>query len=147
MELGAALPGRLKLSRGKGKYILKQAFADLVPPEIRGRHKKGFASPTRGWFAGPLRSFARDLLLSPEARGRGLFETSAVESLLARHAAGEDHGERIWNLVVLEQWHRELVDGRLRFQSAVAETAERLAREAGAPTGATAGRPHTPGGG
>jgi len=142
MELGAALPGKFKLNRGKGKYILKQAFADLLPPEIRGRRKKGFGSPTRGWFAGPLRSFARDLLLSPEARGRGLLDISAVERLLARHAAGEDHGERIWNLVILEQWHRELVDGRSRFQSTVAETAERLAREAGEPTGATAGRPY-----
>jgi asparagine synthase (glutamine-hydrolysing) len=136
MELGAALPGRLKLHRGKGKYILKKAFADLVPPAIRGRRKKGFASPTRGWFAGPLRQFARDLLLSPEARQRDLFDPSAVEHLLARHAAGEDHGERIWNLVVLEQWHRELVDGRSRFQSAMAETAERLASEAAARLGA-----------
>jgi hypothetical protein len=76
-------------------------------------------------------------LLSPEARGRGLLDTSAVERLLARHAAGEDHGERIWNLVILEQWHRELVDGRSRFQSTVAETAERLAREAGEPMGTT----------
>jgi asparagine synthase (glutamine-hydrolysing) len=143
MELGAALPGRLKLHRGKGKYILKQAFADLVPPAIRSRRKKGFASPTRGWFAGRLRQFARDLLLSPEARQRGLFDISEVERLLARHAAGEDHGERIWNLVVLEQWHRELVDGRAHFQSEVAATAERLAREAGA----TAGRPYTEGAG
>jgi asparagine synthase (glutamine-hydrolysing) len=132
MELGAALPGRFKLRRGKGKVILKQAFADLVPPEIRGRRKKGFASPTRGWFAGPLRPFARELLLSPEARHRDLFDIGAVEHLLARHAAGEDHGERIWNLVVLEQWHRELVDNRARFQSAVAGTADHLASEAAA---------------
>ena len=134
MELGAALPGRFKLRRGKGKVILKQAFADLVPPEIRGRRKKGFASPTRGWFAGPLRPFARELLLSPEARQRDLFDIGAVEHLLARHAAGEDHGERIWNLVVLEQWHRELVDNRARFQSAVARTADHLASEAAART-------------
>jgi len=147
MELGAALPGRLKLRRGKGKYILKQAFADLVPPAIRGRRKKGFASPTRGWFAGPLRSFARELLLSPEARRRDLFDISAVERLLARHAAGEDHGERIWNLVVLEQWHRELVDGRSHFQSAMAKTADRLASEAGDATGASPGRPCTRGAG
>jgi len=139
MELGASLPGRLKLHGGKGKYILKQAFADVVPPAIRGRRKKGFASPTRGWFAGPLRQFARDLLLSPEARQRGLFDMGAVERLLARHASGEDHGERIWNLVVLEQWHRELVDGRAHFQSEVAATAERLAREVS--ERATAGRP------
>jgi asparagine synthase (glutamine-hydrolysing) len=129
MELGAALPGRLKLRRGQGKYILKQAFADVVPPEIRDRRKKGFASPVRGWFGGPLRSFARERLLSPEARGRGLFEAAAIERLLARHAAGEDHGERIWNLVVLEEWYREMVDGRAHFQAEVEERAMALAQE------------------
>ena len=128
MELAAALPGHLKLRKGKGKYILKKAFADLVPEVIRERRKKGFASPTRGWFAGPLRQFARDLLLSQHARGRGLFDTARVERLLDRHQAGEDHGERIWNLVVLEQWHRELVDGRARFMRDVEETAQQLGR-------------------
>ena len=102
VELGAALPGRFKLRRGKGKFILKQAFADLVPPAIIERRKKGFALPTGRWLAGRLHGFARELLLSTAARQRGLFAPAAVESLLDRHRAGEDHGERIWNLMVLE---------------------------------------------
>jgi asparagine synthase (glutamine-hydrolysing) len=131
MELGAALPGRLKLRDRKGKYILKKAFADKVPEEIRERRKKGFASPMRNWFAGPLRGFAHDLLLSPEARGRGLFKPEAVEQLLDRHQAGEDCGERIWNLVILEQWHREFVDGRQHFMREVDTLARTLARDEG----------------
>ena len=115
VELGAALPGRFKLRRGKGKFILKQAFADLVPPAIIERRKKGFALPTGRWLAGRLHGFARELLLSTAARQRGLFAPAAVESLLDRHRAGEDHGERIWNLMVLETWFRELVDGRASF--------------------------------
>jgi len=115
MEFAARLPAHLKMKGGKGKAILKRAFADVIPPEILNRKKKGFASPTRGWFAGPLRQFARDLLLSPEARARQLFRPEAVEHLLSRNAAGEDHGERIWNLVFLEQWYRELVDDRAHW--------------------------------
>jgi asparagine synthase (glutamine-hydrolysing) len=126
MEFAARLPGRFKLRNGRGKYVLKRAFADVIPEEILSRPKKGFASPTRGWFAGPLRAFARELLLAPEARARGLFEVGAVEDLLARHASGEDHGERIWNLVVLEQWYRELVDQRATW---VATTRARAAIE------------------
>jgi asparagine synthase (glutamine-hydrolysing) len=120
VELGAALPGRFKLRRGKGKFILKQAFADLVPPAIIERRKKGFALPTGRWLAGRLHGFARELLLSTAARQRGLFAPAAVESLLERHRAGEDHGERIWNLMVLETWFRELVDGRTSFVREVA---------------------------
>jgi asparagine synthase (glutamine-hydrolysing) len=129
MELGAALPGRFKLRNRKGKYILKKAFADKIPEAIRERRKKGFSSPMRNWFAGPLRGFARNMLLSPEARNRGLFDPQGIERLLARHCAGEDHGERIWNLVILEQWHRELVDGRARFMGEVEATAQSLARD------------------
>jgi asparagine synthase (glutamine-hydrolysing) len=129
VELGAALPGRLKLRGRKGKHILKRAFADLVPAEIVHRKKKGFALPTGPWLRGRLHGFARETLLSDAARARGLFRPEAVADLLDRHRAGEDHGERLWNLIVLETWHRELVDGRAAFAREAAATAERIARE------------------
>ncbi|HVR61150.1 MAG TPA: asparagine synthase (glutamine-hydrolyzing) [Polyangia bacterium] len=129
MELGAALPGRLKLRAGKGKYILKQAFADLLPAAIVNRKKKGFSLPTARWFRGRLFDFAHDLLLSDAARARGLFDPAALEALLGRHRAGEDHGERLWNLCVLETWHREMVDGRPAFIREVADKARALAAQ------------------
>jgi asparagine synthase (glutamine-hydrolysing) len=121
VELGAALPGRWKLRLGKGKRILKEAFADLIPEPILNRTKRGFALPTRRWLAGRLHGFARELLLSPAAAGRGLFQPAAVEDLLDRHRGGEDHGERLWNLMVLETWFREMVDGREAFVREVAK--------------------------
>ncbi len=132
VELGAALPGRLKLRGLTGKHILKRAFADLVPAEIVDRRKKGFALPTARWLAGRLHGFARDMLLSPEARGRGFFEPDAVAALLDRHRAGEDHGERLWNLIVLETWHREMVDGRAAFAADVRARARGIAAGAAA---------------
>ncbi len=112
MELGASLPGRLKLRGPIGKYLLRRAFAPLVPEPVLTRTKKGFALPLDRWFSGPLRDWAHDVLLSMRARQRGLLEPTAVERLLARHGSGEGHGERIWSLVVLELWNRELLDGR-----------------------------------
>jgi len=142
VELGAALPGRLKLRGGKGKHILKRAFADLVPAEIVQRRKKGFALPTGPWLRGRLHGFARETLLSDAARARGLFRPEAVADLLDRHRAGEEHGERLWNLVVLETWQRELVDGRPAFAREAAATAERIAREdAARPAARAAGAP------
>ena len=130
VELGASLPGRMKVARGKGKAIFKKAFADMVPAEILHRRKKGFALPTDRWLAGRLHGFARDTLLGPRARARGLFRPEAVEDLLDRHRAGESHGERIWNLIVLETWYREMIDGRATFAREVAARAATLAREA-----------------
>ncbi|HTA18221.1 MAG TPA: asparagine synthase (glutamine-hydrolyzing), partial [Polyangia bacterium] len=130
VELGAALPGRLKLRGRKGKHILKRAFADLVPAEIVNRRKKGFSLPTGPWLRGRLHGFARDTLLSDAARARGLFRPEAVTDLLDRHRAGEDHGERLWNLIVLETWQRELVDGRAAFAREMSVRAAQIAREA-----------------
>ncbi len=73
--------------------------------------------------------FANDLLLSDAARARGLFEPKAIEGLLGRHRAGEDHGERLWNLCVLETWYREMVDGRATFMRGVADKARALSQK------------------
>jgi asparagine synthase (glutamine-hydrolysing) len=100
----------------------------MIPDEIVNRRKRGFALPTARWFRGRLYGFARELLLSDAARARGLFEPEAVEALLDRHRGGEDHGERLWNLVVLETWYREMVDGRAAFISEIAAVADQLAR-------------------
>lgn len=126
MAIGAALPGELKLRRGVGKYLLRRAFADLVPRPVLTRRKKGFALPLDSWFKGPLRDWAHDVLLSTRARQRGLLEMSAVERLLARHQAGEDHGERIWSLIVLETWQHEMLDGRARLLHEVETAARQL---------------------
>jgi hypothetical protein len=92
--------------------------------------------PTGPWLRGRLHGFARETLLSDAARGRGLFRSEAVTNLLDRHRAGEDHGERLWNLIVLETWQRELVDGRAAFAREAALRAETIARGLAAAPGA-----------
>jgi asparagine synthase (glutamine-hydrolysing) len=78
----------------------------LVPDAILTRKKKGFAMPVAGWFRGALRPMARDLLGTADARTAPLLERAAVRRLLDEHEAGVDHGERLWNLLVLELWLR-----------------------------------------
>jgi asparagine synthase (glutamine-hydrolysing) len=112
MALAAALPTKLKVRGLTGKVLLKRAFADLIPEEIVARKKRGFSLPLNKWFSNELYAFARDTLLSQAARERGLFDPHGIESLLARQRRGEDHGDRLWNLVVLELWYREVFDRR-----------------------------------
>lgn len=110
-ELAMALPDTLKQRGATGKVALRRAFADVLPPEIVSRRKRGFGVPVARWFREDLRDLAGDLLLDGRASGRGLFRRAAVEGLLADHvAARADHGARLWSLVMLELWHREYVD-------------------------------------
>ena len=107
VDLTAAMPDRFKIRGRVQKYILRRAFAGILPPSILSRPKQGFALPVGAWFRGPLKEMARDTLLSTEARGRGLFNPKAVRALLGEHAKGaEDHGKRLWSLVMLELWFR-----------------------------------------
>ena len=111
VELGLALPDRLKLRGRTGKIALRRAFARDLPAEITRRTKRGFGVPLARWFRGELRPLAYDTLLDTRARQRDLFRPEAVQRLLDDHVAGRaDHGHRLWCLLMLELWLRTHVE-------------------------------------
>jgi asparagine synthase (glutamine-hydrolysing) len=115
VEFAAGLPIELKLRRGTSKYLLRQAFNDLLPPSVRKRGKRGFGLPVSAWFRGPLREIASELLTGATALRRGYFRPDAVRRLLDEHNSGAfDHGYRLWTLLVLEMWLREWIDDKMR---------------------------------
>jgi len=108
VELAAGMPVDYKFRRGRGKWILRQAFGDLLPEPIRRRGKMGFGVPLEHWFRGPLGNFAREVLLDPQSVARGYFRPEVVRALLDDHQSARfDHSYRLWALLVLELWHRE----------------------------------------
>jgi len=107
VEWAAGLPGEFKLRGLRGKRLLRGIAAGLVPDEIITRKKKGFSMPVDRWFRDELRPMARDLLLGPEARTCAYVEQARVGRLIAAQDRGAHHGERLWNLLVLELWLRE----------------------------------------
>jgi len=111
IEYAAALPDRYKLARGRAKTILREAFADLVPPDIGRRRKMGFGVPLGAWFRGHLRDFMRDVLLAPDARYRAMLSGVFVERLVERHLAGDANlGHQLWSLICFERWLQMLPD-------------------------------------
>ncbi|MGO9110522.1 MAG: asparagine synthase (glutamine-hydrolyzing) [Thermoguttaceae bacterium] len=110
VELAARMPASLKFRRGRGKRILLEAFADLLPPPIRRRRKMGFGVPLDHWFRQEMRNFAREILFDPQTQSRGFFRPEAVRRLFDDHVSGQaDHSQRLWSLLVLELWQREWV--------------------------------------
>jgi asparagine synthase (glutamine-hydrolysing) len=71
----------------------------------------GFAVPLEKWFRGGLRDMAFDLLTGPSSFVATTFDARAVRKLLEDHFAAERNEQfRIWTLLSLEVWHRELVN-------------------------------------
>jgi asparagine synthase (glutamine-hydrolysing) len=85
--------------------VLRHALRRLLPPDLRSGRKRGFGVPLEHWFRGPLLEHAREVLLSPAARRRGLFRPQAVEALLDAHAGNRVAAhEPLFTLLVLERW-------------------------------------------
>jgi asparagine synthase (glutamine-hydrolysing) len=112
VELAARMPPRLKLRGLRRKYILKRAAERLLPREVVWRKKAGFGAPIRAWLRGPLRPLV-DEMLSEEAVGRrGLFRPAEVRRVVEANLSGrEDFSLHVLQLLTLEMWHREFIDG------------------------------------
>ena len=112
VEFSAALPARLKLHGATTKYILRESMKGVLPKSILSRSKMGFPVPIGAWFRGPFRSLLQEHLLSERALSRGIFNPDYVRSLVELHQNGaENHSERLWALLNLEIWQRQLFDG------------------------------------
>src|SRR3954453_8573661 len=112
VEFAAGLPTRMKLRGLTTKWILREAVREVLPPEILTRKKMGFPVPFGVWMRGAWKDTARDVLLDARSRQRGIINPTAVEQLIAGHAAGTTNGaDAIWSLLNLELWYRTHIDG------------------------------------
>jgi asparagine synthase (glutamine-hydrolysing) len=110
-ELAARMPVEQKLRGKKGKRILRETFADLIPPSIERRPKMGFGVPLNHWFRSELLPLLHETLLSDRSLSRGLFRPDAVRRLVQEHTDGQwDHSYRLWALLVLELWQQTWLD-------------------------------------
>ena len=106
-EFAARLPVSRKLHGFKRKWLLKTAFADLLPKEILHRNKRGFQIPVAQWLRGRLRPLMEDLLCESALKAQGIFNPLTVRALMDRHISGQaDLRKPLWTLLVFQLWWR-----------------------------------------
>jgi asparagine synthase (glutamine-hydrolysing) len=103
VEFAASLPFNYK-QRGKSrKHILKSAFSDLIPDELRNRGKKGFGVPVATWFRGPWQERLRSHLLDGQAVKTGFFNRQSTEELINSHCTAKaDFSYPLWSMLIFE---------------------------------------------
>ena len=107
VEFAASLPVQLKFRGQRGKLILQDTFGDLIPKSIFTRKKMGFGIPIAGWFRNELKPLVHETLLAPDAKIAPFFRPDVVAELVRSHESSEqNHGYRLWNLLILEKWLR-----------------------------------------
>ncbi|MEN3013170.1 MAG: asparagine synthase (glutamine-hydrolyzing) [Endomicrobiia bacterium] len=112
LEFTASIPSSWKLKFGfKTKYILKETFKNFLPKQILKRSKKGFGLPVSEWLKSSLKDYVKEILLSEKFRNRKLFNFRNIKFLIEQHFQNiQDHGNRIFALIVLEIWFRIFVE-------------------------------------
>ena len=113
IEESLRLSPRAKMPGGRLKGLLKTAFAGVLPEEVLTHRKQGFMIPLGDWLRRDLRPALDDLLAPDCVRMRGLFDVDAVETMKSEHLTGaRTHADRLWTLMMAEQWMREYLDRR-----------------------------------
>lgn len=123
----AALKTRIRvlMPGGERKGLLKRVARKYLPAEIVDRPKRGFAVPIGEWFRtdfGGMRTLLLDRLNSREPFGppdlgidldMGFVRTMLEEHLGTGHSgiATRDHGQRLYQLLVLSIWADGQGDG------------------------------------
>lgn len=85
------------------KAHLAAACADLLPPDLLTRRKRGFTLPFARWLRGPLRPFMEETMSSASAARSGLFDPYYPGRLWRAYRDGGDDRawSRVWSLAIL----------------------------------------------
>ncbi len=105
VELAFALPDRMLIRDGIGKWVLRQVLDRYVPKQLIDRPKFGFSIPLKDWLRGPLRDWAESLLSPPLLEEQGLLDVTLVTSMWQQHLSGKyDRSTYLWNILMFQAW-------------------------------------------
>lgn len=96
-------PDRFKEDRRQPKSALAEATADILPPGLLKRRKRGFTFPFPVWMRRDLRPFLEDAFSNASVSRSGLFAANAVQAYWRAFSGGDDDRDwsRVWSLAVL----------------------------------------------
>ena len=108
VEFAASLPERMKIRGFQQKFILKDLMRGKLPESVLTRKKTGFDIPTHDWFRSTLRELLMDVLSPAAVETTGIFDTSAVQTLIRDHMERRvNAGYHLWGLLTLFLWMRK----------------------------------------
>ena len=114
VEFAMALPPRMKVRGGVGKYLLKKAVGgSLLPEHIVYRKKQGFGAPVAEWFQGELGRRAQEQIRRSSLRERGLLDYEEIDRMWDAHRRGRvNWAFHLWNIYNVSAWYDYWIAGR-----------------------------------
>ncbi len=106
-EFASTIPLKYKINKNSKmhtKYLLRQAFKDLLPENVLNRPKRGFPVPTRLWLKEKnFEKYFNDLL-AIDAAPRWI-DRENVRELYREHKEGKkDNSRKLWTILIFLNW-------------------------------------------
>ena len=103
VPFGLGLPRAYKLRDGKGKYILRGLFPEILPEKLFERRKRGFSPPLKRWLEGPFEREMIESLTEAPPLFKELVNPAYVRRLIEGKRTGE-RAKKIFSLYVLAKF-------------------------------------------
>ena len=107
-DLAGTLPNKFKWHNGTTKYLLREAFKDIIPETTRNRKKLGFPTPIRDWFTQDRQNIY-DTILTNQYIVKNM-DTSYIKTLILDHIEKKsDNARKIYLLLILALWYDSFI--------------------------------------
>ena len=106
-ELSFKIPSEFKMKGDVKKYILKESFKHLLPPDVITHKKRGFGVPLSKWFRGDLKNYSYDVLMDNNHLNNFLDKKQIKKILDNQNKGVRDFSSKIWSLIVLNEWLKQ----------------------------------------
>lgn len=107
VEACLRVPSWMWIAGGRNRAVARDAFADLLPPDVLHRRSKGTFMGYSGAVFRKNRRQLKDYLLTGELESRALLDTDALVALFdGDESAHGDAFMRIFDLCAIESWVR-----------------------------------------
>jgi len=106
VEFAFTLPPRLKMRGLDTKVLLKKAFWNKLPDQVKNRDKQGFSIPIKNWIRRDLKEMLLGLLDPRIIGDQGFFNEKTVSKMVGEHLSGRaNHSHTLWSLMVFQKWY------------------------------------------
>ncbi len=106
VDFSLALGDNLKINKGVRKFILREAFRDILPKEIYDRHDKyGFPTPQELWTRENLSYFAEQIIESQGVLGNDWVDFDSINAQISQpETLTKDQIFSIWRVIIFAKW-------------------------------------------
>lgn len=108
-DLAKTLPDSFKWDKGITKYLLREAFKQVIPENTRNRRKLGFPTPVQNWFTKDREDLYKVILENEYIKKN--MNLDYIKNIITNHTNKKvNNSRKIYSLLMLALWYDVFIE-------------------------------------